>query len=120
MSRDHHAERIGRALFGFLVASVIFTILVYALLWQIHNNAVDSCERGNLIRAEFNERAGAFDEILTVLIQARTGEDSLKRQDGATQANRRETRKLLDARREISVVPLPDCEDVNPKPWPLD
>lgn len=38
------------ALWGYLVSGVIFTILLYSLLWQVHDSNVQSCEARNVTR----------------------------------------------------------------------
>lgn len=117
---DHVVNTISKALYGMVVASVIFTCVVYALAISARNDDVRACEGRNVTRAELNERGVAIDSILTVLIQARQGPDSILRSEGTALANKQEVADLKASRYKVdSDLPLLDCEEVFPMPWPL-
>lgn len=105
-------------LYGYVAASIIFTLIVYGLLFQLRDNQVAGCIRANVLRVEFNQRAEAFGDILEVLIKARGGADSIQRQ-GEQKANRRERDELIRARDAVDTVPIVNCDDVYPRPWPF-
>lgn len=94
---EQHAWQRGRALYGFLVASAIFTVLVYALLFSARQDSITNCEQRNAQFVEVNQRAALINELI----------------------------ELMEARnphlREQSAKPvtLTDCNRTFSKPWPL-
>lgn len=83
-----------------------------------------SCERGNTIRQQVNDRAAPIRRSLVVLIEAREGGGSIAVSEVAAQAARKEAarKEAAQLQRElngITTIPLVDCEQAVRKPWPL-
>jgi hypothetical protein len=108
-----------------LVSAAIFTTVIYALLFQLHDDLITSCESRNKTRIELTERAKAFDLILDQLavhvINDAAEFARLHPNDHSDhRAEAREAvRDLREARSNISVIPPVDCEAEYSKPWPF-
>jgi hypothetical protein len=120
-------------LYGYLVASAIFTALIYFLLFNVRDAAVESCERGNIIRAEFTAREAPIDGALRLLIDTRRPNGAIGKLIEAHEqvdphpiatekAEARAREEVAELRRLVAStggIEQVDCEAVNPEPWPF-
>lgn len=100
--------------------SSVAVLILYMLLIQANNQNRASCERVNDLRAQFNDRSIPLREYADILIDARSGPDSIRTAvaNGAA-INTREVRQLRRVRRKIGTVPLTECDEEFPRPFPL-
>lgn len=107
------------SLFGFLIASTIFTIVVYALMFDARSNDVQACEGRNSTRTELNQRGHTTQNIIDILVGARQGPGQVAREGGYNQQNADEAKQLLKDSKRIDFLAQLDCEAEYPKPWPF-
>ena len=88
------------ALYGYLIASLVFTALLYALLFQIRHDNLEQCQRNNYFRAEVNKRSIPINTLI-----ARENQIYPQRPHGTLAY--------------VATVPLVDCEERFSKPWPF-
>lgn len=63
------------ALFGYLVSAVIFTCLLYVLIFAVRDDNLAQCARNNAFRAEVNKRAPKINLLIHLeRIEAKQGE----------------------------------------------
>lgn len=90
-------------MFGYIVASLIFTVLMYALLFQIHEQNVEACEGRNNTRTEITEQGEALKFVIDVL----------------SDSSFHTVHDFKEARKKIDPVPALDCDEAFSHPWPF-
>lgn len=104
---------------GYLISGIIFTCLMYLLLFQITDNARTNCEQRNAQVVEMNSRAvdiNTLAETLTDYMVDRLGGDRDLIAEG-TPTLRRTIRSLETV--IAAQVRLDDCPKDFPDPWPF-
>lgn len=92
-------------LYGYIVASLIFTVLIYALLFAQRADSVTNCEQRNAQIAEVNKRAKVINDLIKL--------ERTERDEHSPEALR-----VLEGDSAI-VVPLTDCDATFDHPWPF-
>lgn len=91
------SARRNPALFGYILSALIFTVLIYALLFHVRDNQVSSCERVNVIRRELNARRITANKLIHL-------------------ENLEHPRIHL---RPYHSIPTVNCQAAFDKPWPF-
>ena len=107
-------------LYGYIAASIVFTIVLYGLLLSVRGDSIAQCESGNALRVAFNAREEPIDQALQLLIDTRQagGLVNLGAPGNPSQA-RREIAELRILIEQTGIVALTDCDEAYPRPWPL-
>lgn len=103
---DRGPQRRYGPLYGYLIASAIFTVLLYFLLFQSRADSILNCERRNIQIAEVNNRV----EPINLLIHLELDE----RGEEHAPSDLRDLRDLV-----AEPVQLDDCSETFEKPWPF-
>lgn len=93
-------------LYGYIVASIIFTVLLYWLAFSARADSVLNCEQRNAQFDEVNERASAINHLIRLELSEVNEEHSPL-----------ELHSLLTLR--ARPVALNDCRATFAKPWPF-
>lgn len=108
------------AFLAYILSGLVFTALMYLLLFNVHSQALENCELRNAQVVEMNNRATEVNDIAETLsdyMTARLSGDRSKIAEGVPQVKR--TRRTLDMVRAEQVIPN-NCSEIFRNPWPFN
>lgn len=82
---------------GYLIAMAVGAVVLYGLLFHIHSELLQSCQRVNDFRTEVNRRVPVINELVRI----------------------EQTEDARAALRPAARVPLTDCAARFHEPWPF-